>query len=178
MASLTQWTWVWVNSGSWYGQGGLACCNSWGSKESDTTERLNWTELNWIYRDTTDFLYDQWVLFILAEENMNDTWFCVCSENCLHYNSNNCSSSEVVIAHLVEIHPVHTHRVSKHQANPHSDSLKLCLALSSLQILASFTFLKIESLVFSTQGDWWALLEFLLLMSIWNLQSGRKPDWR
>ena len=30
------------------GQGGLACCDSWGCKESDTTERLNWTELNWI----------------------------------------------------------------------------------------------------------------------------------
>ena len=27
------------------GQGGLVCCNSWGRKESDTTERLNWTEL-------------------------------------------------------------------------------------------------------------------------------------
>ena len=27
------------------GQGGLACCNSWGRKESDTTEWLNWTEL-------------------------------------------------------------------------------------------------------------------------------------
>ena len=26
------------------GQGGLACCASWGRKESDTTERLNWTE--------------------------------------------------------------------------------------------------------------------------------------
>ena len=26
------------------GQGGLACCNSWGRKESDTTEWLNWTE--------------------------------------------------------------------------------------------------------------------------------------
>ena len=24
------------------GQGGLACCGSWGHKESDTTERLNW----------------------------------------------------------------------------------------------------------------------------------------
>ena len=24
------------------GQGGLACCNSWGREESDTTERLNW----------------------------------------------------------------------------------------------------------------------------------------
>ena len=27
------------------GQGGLACCNSWGCKESDTTKQLNWTEL-------------------------------------------------------------------------------------------------------------------------------------
>jgi len=27
-------------------QGGLACCSSWGRKESDTTEQLNWTELN------------------------------------------------------------------------------------------------------------------------------------
>ena len=25
------------------GQGGLACCNSYGHKESDTIERLNWT---------------------------------------------------------------------------------------------------------------------------------------
>ena len=29
------------------GQGALACCDLWGRKESDTTERLNWTELNW-----------------------------------------------------------------------------------------------------------------------------------
>ena len=28
------------------GQGSLACCSPWGRKESDTTERLNWTELN------------------------------------------------------------------------------------------------------------------------------------
>ena len=27
------------------GQGGLVCCDSWGRKESDTTEWLNWTEL-------------------------------------------------------------------------------------------------------------------------------------
>ena len=30
------------------GQGGLACCDSWGRGESDTTELLNWTELNWV----------------------------------------------------------------------------------------------------------------------------------
>ena len=28
------------------GQGSLACCSPWGHRESDTTERLNWTELN------------------------------------------------------------------------------------------------------------------------------------
>ena len=27
------------------GKGGLTCCNSWGRKEPDATERLNWTEL-------------------------------------------------------------------------------------------------------------------------------------
>ena len=29
------------------GQGGLACCDSWGCKELYMTARLNWTELNW-----------------------------------------------------------------------------------------------------------------------------------
>ena len=29
------------------GQGGLVCCGPWGCEESDTTERLNCTELNW-----------------------------------------------------------------------------------------------------------------------------------
>ena len=42
---ITWWTWVWVNSWFGDGQGSLVCCNSWGRKESDTTERLNWTEL-------------------------------------------------------------------------------------------------------------------------------------
>ena len=46
MASPTWWTWVWLNSRSFDGQGGLACCGSWGLKELDTTEWLNWTELN------------------------------------------------------------------------------------------------------------------------------------
>ena len=28
------------------GQGGLACCDSWGRKQSETTERLNWTDMS------------------------------------------------------------------------------------------------------------------------------------
>ena len=27
------------------GQGGLTCCDSWGCKESDTTQQLNWTDM-------------------------------------------------------------------------------------------------------------------------------------
>ena len=37
------------------GQGGLACCGSWGHKESDTTERLNWTKLRANYLSYADF---------------------------------------------------------------------------------------------------------------------------
>ena len=28
------------------GQGSLVCCGSWGHKESDTTEQMNWTEVS------------------------------------------------------------------------------------------------------------------------------------
>jgi len=49
MVSPTQCTWVWVNSRSCDGQGGLECCNSWGRKESDTTKRLNWTEVGYSF---------------------------------------------------------------------------------------------------------------------------------
>ena len=38
------------------GQGGLACCDSWGCKESDTTEWLNWTELILSCSIVSDFL--------------------------------------------------------------------------------------------------------------------------
>ena len=36
---------VWT-PGAGDGQGGLACCNSWGHKDSDTPERLNWTDID------------------------------------------------------------------------------------------------------------------------------------
>ena len=44
------------------GQGGLASCDSWGHKESDTTERLNWTELNY---DLKFSLYFMLLLYYL-----------------------------------------------------------------------------------------------------------------
>ena len=45
MASPTWWTWISVDSRSWWWTGRLVCYSSRGRKESDMTERLNWTEL-------------------------------------------------------------------------------------------------------------------------------------
>ena len=44
MSSLTQWIWVWVNSGSWWWTGRPGYCSPWGRKESDMTEWLNWID--------------------------------------------------------------------------------------------------------------------------------------
>ena len=57
------------------GQGGLACCSPWDCKESDMTERLNWTELNWrecwghlvllinfAYKKWSDMLKVRWLI--------------------------------------------------------------------------------------------------------------------
>ena len=56
MASLTQWTCVWGTPGVGDGQGGLACYSSWGHKELDTTERLNWACENY-YRSIIVLYY-------------------------------------------------------------------------------------------------------------------------
>ena len=44
MASLTRWTWVWVDSGSSWWTGKPGVLRFVGCKEWDTTEGLNWTE--------------------------------------------------------------------------------------------------------------------------------------
>ena len=43
-ASPTQWTWVWVSSGSWWLTGKLLCCSPCSHKELDTIEQLKWTD--------------------------------------------------------------------------------------------------------------------------------------
>ena len=48
------------------GQGGLACCNSWGHKESDTTEQLNWTEVTqqvclWMFKSDLFSKKPHWI---------------------------------------------------------------------------------------------------------------------
>ena len=47
MASPTQWTWVWMNSGSWWWSGRPGMLQSMGSQRvgHDWATELNWTEL-------------------------------------------------------------------------------------------------------------------------------------
>ena len=55
MASLTRWTWVWVNSGRWWWTGRPAMLRFMGSQRvrHDWATELNWTELNW--RELSEF---------------------------------------------------------------------------------------------------------------------------
>ena len=49
MASLTQWTWIWMNSGSWWWTGRPDMLWFMGLQRvgHDWVTELNWTELNW-----------------------------------------------------------------------------------------------------------------------------------
>ena len=62
----SEWT-----TGDGDGQGGLVCCNSWGHKESNMTERLNWTELN--------LLSVLWKVQSILTKGFNVVWFFFCT---------------------------------------------------------------------------------------------------
>ena len=59
------------------GQGGLACCDSWGHKELDTTEWLNWTELN--FHSYPAFTYCYALLYFLCTYTKPQGWPGACS---------------------------------------------------------------------------------------------------
>ena len=54
------------------GQGGLACCDSWGCKESDTTEWLNWTELVAQMVKNPSAMWETWVCSLGWEDPLEE----------------------------------------------------------------------------------------------------------
>ena len=60
MASPTRWTWVWVNSGSWWWTGRPGVLWFMGSQRvgHDWATELNWTELNYTENKNWDLDYD------------------------------------------------------------------------------------------------------------------------
>ena len=71
------------------GQEGLACCNSWGRKESDTTEQLNWTEC--IFSQEKAYTFSSCLKILLQERNKMVT---VQSAFQTCFEGNNCSKKE------------------------------------------------------------------------------------
>ena len=70
---MVGWTWVWVNSGSWWWTRRPDVLQSMGRKVSDTSERLNWTELNWVCTSPwsfTTYLFfphiSSWLSFLMS----------------------------------------------------------------------------------------------------------------
>ena len=54
------------------GQGGLACCDSWGHKELDTTEQLNW--INFLYLHKAEQVYWRWGPSLSFLKPYHSTW--------------------------------------------------------------------------------------------------------
>ena len=64
------------------GQGSLAYCSPWGCKESDTTEWLKWTELNWTERSDVFpcmTLISELRILWKVKGNLGDQWRGCCS---------------------------------------------------------------------------------------------------
>jgi len=75
------------------GQVGLACCSSWGCKESEMTEQLNWTELIFPFLFCFSFLFLS-QLFVTPPQTAIFFFFCIsfsldCLDPCLLYNATN-----------------------------------------------------------------------------------------
>ena len=91
------------------GQGGLACCNSWGSKESDTTERLNWTECMIIHIMISflkhSFLLD-WIMYVFLIFSPLNTLLPVsfaCSPFFINFSTTVVSQASVLYCHLFSL---------------------------------------------------------------------------
>jgi len=75
MASLTQWTWLWVNSGSWWWTGRLSMLQFMGSQRvrHDWATELTWTEDFYIQGEKKVMTYKMTILF-LCYQNGNKIW--------------------------------------------------------------------------------------------------------
>ena len=79
MASLTRWTWVWVNSGSWWWTGRPGVLWFMGSQRvgHDWVTELNWTELgNEIYLKNL-FQTNLFLKYSKSILRRIDTWICI-----------------------------------------------------------------------------------------------------
>jgi len=80
MASLTRWTWVWVNSGSWWWTGRPGVLRFMGSRRvgHDWATELNWTD------ELTCFLVLCWIRIKVVSVKCNNSYF---GDYCVTYQT-------------------------------------------------------------------------------------------
>ena len=85
MASLTQWTWIWVNSRKQWRTGKLECCSPQGRKESDTTKGLNNSNCakNMFYIFENFYWWKRWCLTV--NNSINIYWTSSICQRVLSY---------------------------------------------------------------------------------------------
>ena len=81
MASLTQWTWVWVNSGNWWWAGRPGVLQSLGSQRvgHDWGTKLNWTVVTLLW--TQKPWKDHFVCVCIFTGHREDGWKPVCGRD-------------------------------------------------------------------------------------------------
>ena len=119
------WTWVWVNSRSWWWNGRPGVLQSWGRKDSDTIERLNWTELH-----RTTVLFSIWVCLLLPGSTSRKFSLTPPSQLRLDYKSAGMTGS-YTLPHWVTPGPPWLAVAWKHSA--------MCQTESGCEALTSFT---------------------------------------
>ena len=72
MASPTQWTWVWVNSGSWWSTGRPGMLRFMGSQRvgHDWATELNWTEQDFV----TSYMFSCWGQYTWIKGKIRVSW--------------------------------------------------------------------------------------------------------
>ena len=81
MASLTRWTWVWVNAWSWWWTGRPGVLRFMGSQRvrHDWATELNWIELNWTNFEGCDPLMKHSIrTFIKQYDNRSSLLHVIC----------------------------------------------------------------------------------------------------
>ena len=79
MASLTQWTWVWVNSGSWWWTRRPGMLQSMGSQRvgHDWETELNWLNHVPIIAWNCNYLFlFVWLLIVKTDKHLSLLWLC------------------------------------------------------------------------------------------------------
>ena len=95
-----------LTPGAGDGQGGLVCYSSWGCKESDTAEWLNWTELTW-HILVREYLVSFILSFILVSFSLSYKFclFIYCSIQwkcmCCGHKSMLCIEIKLVCTHFL-----------------------------------------------------------------------------